>query len=115
MALAAPPSPTATGAALRLRARTTRRISGARERDRLTAVWVYPVVHLSIPQLLEVRCESRALEHVQRVAAHREDSSGVHHMMIVQSKRVWGCGYRTLVNDSLPVVFAVPLKLRQLE
>lgn len=87
----------------------------ARKRDRLSAVGVDTVVYLPVPDLVEMARESRPHEHVQRVSAHRENSAGVHGVVVVQGKRVGGGFHRPLVDNGLPVIFAVLLELRQFE
>lgn len=70
---------------------------------------------LAVPNLIEMARESRSHEHVQRVSAHGKDSAGVHGVVVVEGKRVGGGLHSPLVDHGLPVVFAVLLKLRQLE
>ena len=90
-------------------------IARARERDRFSAVGVDAVVYLPVPDLFEMARESRPLKHVQRVSAHGENSAGVHGVVVVQGKGAGGGFHRPLVDHSLAIIFAVFLKLRQLE
>lgn len=69
----------------------------------------------SVPNLFEMRRESRSHEHVQSVPTNREHSAGVHGVVVVEGEGVRRGFDGALVDDGLPVVFAVPLELRELE